>query len=188
MERYAGLVDIAGMETPAVSLTVSGPQQAEIARLVLAAYGNGLNDEYRAKRRWPRYHQATPLEVKHSGEEDSRAHGVTMHTISGGGVSFISRDKYDPDDAIRIREWTPQGNMLWLTGHVVYCAEGLGGYLIGFAWDEPLSEAECRQVEQTVAAAAISAPAERSAGGVGYALMGAAAIVGLLWVLVEMPN
>ncbi len=176
------------METPGTSLTVSGAQQAEIARLLLAAHAEGMNDDYRAKRRWPRYHQATPLEVKRPGEDDAHAHGVTMHTISGGGVSFVSRERFQAEDTIRIREWTPQGDRLWLTGQVMYCADGLGGYLIGFAWDEPLSEAECLAIEQRVTAIASAPPPEKSAGGVGYALMGAAAVVGLLWVLVEMPN
>lgn len=178
------------METPTASIMTSGPQQTEIARLLLAAHAVGDGDHYRAKRRWPRYFQATPLETRRPAEPDSHARGVSMHTISGGGVSFMAREQFEPDDPLLVREWSAQGDRPWLKARVVYRAPGLGGDLIGVAWDEPLSEHECRQIELAASAAPVvePLPQRRAGAGYGYVVMGVAAVTAVLWLLIELPR
>ena len=128
--------------------------EAEVARQVALARDSGTADGYRAKRRWPRYHHATQMELRAVRAVNPTPMAATMHSISGGGVAVLANCKLHADEFVAVREWSPDESNPWLPGYVVYCAPGMGCNLIGIAFEHPLAD------EPVVAASAEPAGAD----------------------------
>lgn len=114
------------------------PQQREIARLVQHAAAAGTPDVFVGKRSWSRYELGERLEVTTDPADPTRVRPANMHNISGGGIGLWSHDEYPRGQQLWVRAWPPEPGTLWIPGCVTHAGVGLGGYLIGLAFDAPL--------------------------------------------------
>lgn len=109
----------------------------EIARLVASAARSGKPDVFFGKRRWLRYTVGMPMEIRGptgSGLPDT----AVMHNVSGGGFAFVSPREIAAGTSFALRSTCGEGDSRWVTARVMHCAPGVGSFLIGAAFDQPV--------------------------------------------------
>ncbi len=116
---------------------VAVPAEGEVSRLVAVARQHGRADPYVGKRRWTRYALGMRLEVTTDPDKPCDSWLVRTHNISGGGLGFWSKQQIRKGTVISLREWSHGSSAVWLPVRVTYCTLGIGGYLIGVAFDAP---------------------------------------------------
>ena len=114
-----------------------GNEQA-ISKLLKDAREQGVADSYSGKRCGVRYRAAMQLDSTTDTDDRTADWPVTMHNVSGGGCAFWSRQELVTGTPILIRPFGSDDEGGWIPACVQHCANGLRGYLVGAAFDDPL--------------------------------------------------
>ncbi|MCO6435836.1 MAG: PilZ domain-containing protein [Phycisphaerae bacterium] len=108
----------------------------EIRRLVESAKEGGEPDHYMGKRQDLRVSVGTMLEATIAPKlAIAKRWPITMHNVSEGGFGFWSKQKFEINDVLYVREFTPNNSGKWLTARVTHCTVGIRGFLIGVAFE-----------------------------------------------------
>lgn len=142
------------------SETASGAAVHEVGRIVATAVSEGRPDVFFGKRRWLRHQLGMRLEVVYDENGTAAPTQVIMHNVSGGGFAFWSQESFETGRHVQVREWTADGAGLWLGARVVNCTLGIGGHLVGAAFDHPV-EPDSPDVKLSVEDVRPAAPASR---------------------------
>ena len=134
--------------------------QREIARLVESAREHGEPDAFPGKRRWPRYTMGMRLELTTDRLKPDSAWPVVMHNVSGGGFGFWSQRELQKSNRLFVREWTEDNSTPWLAAVVTHCTLGIGGHLVGAAFEAPLPTDDS-EVDPPAEAVAVDAAGAR---------------------------
>ncbi|MCP4251249.1 MAG: PilZ domain-containing protein [bacterium] len=113
------------------------PTTDDVTRLVDQSREYGRPDPYLGKRRWSRWSTGMALEATSDPTGGMTPLAVTMENVSGGGIAFWARRKFDLGDRIHIREFSPDEPTDWIQGEVMHCTVGIRGSLVGVKFNEP---------------------------------------------------
>jgi len=112
----------------------------EILRLVEAARTNGaVHDGYTGKRRCTRYNGGLACEMSTDPTNDSALWFVSLHNVSGGGFACWSKTRLHSNIRVFLREFSAEQSGVWIPAIVRHCTAGIRGYLIGAAFENPLT-------------------------------------------------
>ncbi|MCH7813523.1 MAG: PilZ domain-containing protein [Planctomycetes bacterium] len=109
----------------------------DVDRLLDRSQETGQPDLYLGKRRWGRWSTGMALEATSDPSGRTAPWAVTMENVSGGGIAFWARKKFDLGERLYIREFIPEAPTDWIPGDVMHCTAGLRGSLVGVKFDEP---------------------------------------------------
>lgn len=120
----------------------------EISQLVARAEEHGQPDVFSGKRAWPRYRLHMRLEATTNINSQAAPLALITHNISGGGIGLWSKSKVAVGSQLWVREWSRDRAGEWIPTHVIQCTLGIGGYLIGAAFDRPLPTLESSEPDR----------------------------------------
>lgn len=117
-------------------------EQREIRRLIAHAAEQQHQDCYEGKREERRFHASIRLEVMMEWADGVELVNGTLHDISAGGISFRTRQVVQVRPSVFVREFTPEGNAVWIGTNLTHCTRGLNGFLVGAQFHHPVSPHE----------------------------------------------
>lgn len=125
------------------------PVASELVNLLAEVSAEGHPDLFAGKRERFRYWTSRRFEARYSGDGGEVA-CVTLRNISATGLALWSRQKIKRDTLIRIRAYGAADDAASLEALVLHCSGGVGGYLIGARFVNPLPAHVSPEVREPV--------------------------------------
>ncbi len=119
--------------------TKSSANHDEIKRLLHIANEYGRRDPYAGKRHNTRFHAPLQLEATLDCSDENNLFTITLHNISGLGIGFWMKQKFETHTDMYIREFSDLGLSKWIGARVNRCGYGLQGNLIGAVFHNPIN-------------------------------------------------
>lgn len=119
------------------SMTTAIGDELEVKRLMRIAGESGIPDSYSGKRTAPRVNTGLRLELTTDLSQTGSFRTISMHNLSESGLAFWSKQRFNRNATVYIREFSEDQPRPWLQGHVTHCTNGIRGFLIGVEFDLP---------------------------------------------------
>lgn len=119
------------------SMTAAIGNELEVKRLMRIAEEIGMPDSYSGKRATPRVKTGLRLELTTDLSQSDDVQTISMHNLSESGLAFWSKQQFNRNATVYLREFSEDQPRPWLQAHVTHCTNGIRGFLIGAEFDLP---------------------------------------------------
>jgi len=117
------------------SMTTAIGDELEVKRLMRIAGESGMPDSYSGKRANQRVRNSLRLELTTDLSQMGDLLTISMHNLSTSGLAFWSRQQFNRNATVYLREFSEDQPRPWLQAHVTHCTNGIRGFLVGAEFD-----------------------------------------------------